>query len=104
MIAEVFALIGALLILVSALGVIRFRDVMVQMHLLSKATTLGIVVLLFGAALGVSDLFGSTSLVLAAFLQMLTSPVSANLISHSTYLRQRRNAAEQSAAPPDAHS
>ena len=104
MIAEVLALIGALLILLSAVGVTRFRDVMIQMHLLSKATTLGIVVLLFGAALGVSDINGSTSLVLAAFLQMLTSPVSANLISHSTYLRQRRGVVDHNADPASQQS
>lgn len=90
MIAEILALLGALLILLSALGVMRFGDVMAQLHFLSKATTLGIVVLLGGAALGVSDLNGATSLVLAAILQMLTAPVSSNLISRSTYLRERR--------------
>lgn len=94
MVAEILALVGAVLILFSAVGVTRFRDVMAQLHFLSKATTLGIVVVFLGAALGIGDVNGATSLVLAALLQMLTAPVSSNLISRSTYLRERRSSGE----------
>ena len=90
MIAEILMLIGAILVLLSALGVTRFGDVMAQMHFLSKATSLGIFIVLIGAALGMDAVNDWTSLVLAAFLQLLTAPVSANLISRSTYLRERR--------------
>lgn len=100
--AQVFVLAGAVLILFSALGVTRFNDVMAQMHFLSKATTLGIVVLLVGAALGMDSANDWTSLLLAAFLQIMTSPVSANLISRSTYLRERRvHEASESGAVDD---
>lgn len=90
MIADVLMLVGAIVVLLSALGVTRFDDVMAQMHFLSKATSLGIVIVLVGAAIGMDAVNDWTSLVLAAFLQLITAPVSSNLISRSTYLRERR--------------
>lgn len=85
-IGQIAALVGAVLILLSALGIARFDDVFAQMHFLSKASTLGVVLVLLGAALAVDHPNDWSSLLLAAFLQLLTSPVAANLISRSTYL------------------
>ena len=86
MIGQVLALVGSVLILLSALGIVRFDDVFAQMHFLSKASTLGIVLVLVGAATVMRQPNDWSSLLLAAFLQLLTSPVAANLISRSTYL------------------
>ena len=86
MIGEVLALVGAVLILLSALGIARFDDVFAQMHFLTKASTLGVVTVLLGAAVVMEDTNDWSSLLLAAFLQLTTSPVAANLIGRSTYL------------------
>jgi len=83
---EVLALVGAVLILLSALGIARFDDVFAQMHFLTKASTLGVVTVLLGAAVVMEDTNDWSSLLLAAFLQLTTSPVAANLIGRSTYL------------------
>jgi multicomponent Na+:H+ antiporter subunit G len=84
-IAEALVLAGAALILVSALGVARFDDVLTRMHALAKASTLGVVLALLGAAIGLSHPNDVTSVVLALGLQLLTSPVSANLLARATY-------------------
>lgn len=86
MIAEILILAGAILTLLSAAGVVRFGDVLSRMHALTKASTLGVLLALVGAAIGLSDPNDVTSLLLAAALQLLTSPVAANLLGRSTYL------------------
>jgi multicomponent Na+:H+ antiporter subunit G len=85
MIAEALILAGAVLTLLSAAGVVRFGDVLSRMHALTKASTLGVLLALVGAAIGLSHPNDVTSLLLAAALQLLTSPVAANLLGRSTY-------------------
>ncbi len=87
-VGEVLALLGAVLILLSSLGIVRFSDVFAQMHFLTKASTLGVVLVLGGAAFTMDHPNDWSSLVLAAFLQLLTSPVAANLIARSTFLHE----------------
>jgi multicomponent Na+:H+ antiporter subunit G len=83
---ELLALVGALLILLAAIGVVRFDDVLARMHALAKASTLGVLLMLVGAAIGLDHPNDVTSLVLAALLQVLTSPPASNLLSRAVYL------------------
>jgi multicomponent Na+:H+ antiporter subunit G len=85
-IAQVVVLAGAVLILLAAGGVVRFPDVLARMHALTKASTLGLLLVLIGAAVSLSHPNDYTTLALAAALQILTSPVSAHLIGRATYL------------------
>ncbi|HNI34005.1 MAG TPA: monovalent cation/H(+) antiporter subunit G [Microthrixaceae bacterium] len=94
MLGELLVLVGAILILLSSLGILRFDDVFAQMHFLAKASTLGVVLVLVGAATAMVDPNDWSSLLLAAFLQMLTSPVAGNLIARSTYLTSSPQSAE----------
>ena len=104
MIAEVVVLAGAVLILLAGVGVARFGDVLARMHALTKASTLGVVLVLVGAALALHDPNDVTSLALAAALQLLTSPVSAQLLGRAAYrahrLRRRSDIIDELA---DAH-
>jgi multicomponent Na+:H+ antiporter subunit G len=84
--AEVVILIGALLVLVAGIGVLRFRPSLARLHALTKASTSGVVLVLFGAAIASDRPNDWTSLLLAALLQLATSPISATLISRSTFL------------------
>lgn len=88
MIGELLALIGAVLVLFSALGVVRFSDVLARLHALAKASTLGILLLLLGAAVNLRDLNDITSVVLAAVLHMLASPPASNMVSRAAYLAE----------------
>lgn len=94
MLGELLVLVGAVLILLSSLGILRFDDVFAQMHFLAKASTLGVVLVLVGSATVMVDPNDWSSLLLAAFLQMLTSPVAANLIARSTYLTSSPHSVE----------
>lgn len=84
-------LLGAALVLLAGIGMVRFDDPLARLHALTKASTLGVVVVFFGAALILDTANDWTSLLLAAALQIATSPISAGLISRSTYLSIRES-------------
>jgi multicomponent Na+:H+ antiporter subunit G len=85
-IGELLALAGAMLVLLSAIGVVRFSDVLARLHALGKASTLGILLILSGAAVNLRDLNDITSVVLASMLHLLASPPASNMVSRAAYL------------------
>lgn len=85
---EALVLAGALFMLLGAVGVLRFRDVYVRMHALTKATTLGLLLVLVGAAIALEHPNDITSLVLAAVLHLATSPIGTNVLSRATFLSE----------------
>ncbi len=86
MIGESLLLVGCVLILLAAIGVLRFNDVLNRMHALTKATTLGLLLALIGAAVVLDHPNDVTSVLIAAVLQLMTSTIAANLLARSTYL------------------
>ncbi len=86
MIGELLVLLGSTLILLAAVGVVRFGDPLARMHALSKASTLGVLLVLAGAAIKLADVNDITSVVLAGILHLLTSPPASNMVSRATYL------------------
>ena len=86
MIGELFALAGAILMLLAGLGVVRFGDPLARMHALAKASTLGMLLILAGAAINLHTLNDITSAVLAGLLHVLASPPASNMVSRATYL------------------
>ena len=104
MIGELVALFGAILVLISAVGVHRFDDTLARLHALAKASTLGILLLLCGAALNLRNLNDLTSVVLAAVLHLLASPPGSNMVSRAAYLSEGLPAGsvdERANAAPD---
>jgi multicomponent Na+:H+ antiporter subunit G len=99
MIGELLVLAGSLLTLLAAVGMLRFRDVFARMHALTKANTAGVLLVLIGAAIHLSHPNDVTSLALAAALQLLTSPVAANMLSLATYHAEGIDV--EFAGPPD---
>ena len=85
MIGEAIAVVGALLILVAAVGVVRFGDVLSRMHALTKASTVGVLLVAIGAAFVLPTANDITSALAAAILQLLTLPIAASLIARATY-------------------
>jgi multicomponent Na+:H+ antiporter subunit G len=99
MIGEALVLAGALLMLLAGVGVLRFPGALARMHALTKASTLGVLLALGGAAVRVHDSADTTLLVLAAALQLLTSPLSANLLTRAAYLSRRLDARRDDSHP-----
>ena len=86
MIGEAIALIGAVLILLSAVGVVRFGDVLSRMHALTKGSTIGVLLVAVGSAFVLPTANDITSALAAALLQLMTLPIAAALIARATYL------------------
>ena len=84
-VGEVLLLFGALLFLLAGIGLNRFRATLTRMHSLSKASTLGMLLMLSGGFLIFDNANARTFLVVTAILQVLASPVSAIVISRATY-------------------
>jgi multicomponent Na+:H+ antiporter subunit G len=93
-IGELLALVGAMFVLISAIGVVRFGEVLARLHALAKASTFGIMLVLAGASVSLRDLNDITSVVLAAVVYLLAAPPAANMVSRSAYLAH--------GLPPDA--
>ena len=86
MIGELLALVGAVLVLLAALGVLRFGDPLARMHALAKASTLGVLLILAGAAVSLHTVNDVTSVLLGAIVHVLVSPPASNMVSRATYL------------------
>ena len=86
MIGEALVLAGALFVLLASLGSLRFPDALARMHALAKGSTLGLLLILGGAALNLATVNDVTSAVLAAIVHVLASPPASNMVSRATYL------------------
>jgi multicomponent Na+:H+ antiporter subunit G len=78
-------LVGSLLALLGAVGLHRFPDVFARMHAATKPATLGVVLVLTGAAIAIGDFAVSSTLVLIAALQLITAPVGAHMVGRAAY-------------------
>jgi multicomponent Na+:H+ antiporter subunit G len=85
---ELLALAGATVILLSALGVVRFEHVLDRLHALAMASTLGILLVLAGAAVNLRNLNDLTSVMLAVVVHLLASPPASNMVSRAAYLAE----------------
>ena len=84
-IGQAVTLLGAVLILLSAVGVVRFPDALTRMQALTKASTVGVLFVAVGAAFVLPTANDITSAIAAALLQLLTLPIAASLIARATY-------------------
>jgi multicomponent Na+:H+ antiporter subunit G len=64
---------------------VRFDDVFSRMHALSKASTLGLLLVLVGGFAALEAANDLTFLALAGALHLVTSPIGSNLLARSTY-------------------
>ena len=79
--------IGALAILIAAIGILRMPDFYLRLSVTVKAATLGGGLLLLSAAFYFPDEVSVTTKALAIiFFLILTAPVAAHLIARTAYL------------------
>ncbi|WP_077619217.1 monovalent cation/H(+) antiporter subunit G [Bacillus sinesaloumensis] len=83
----VIILFGALLSLLSAIGIIRLPDVYTRNHAVSKSATLGVLSILLGTFLyfWVIEGYMNARVILGFVFLFLTSPVAGHLISRAAY-------------------
>lgn len=76
---------GALLALIAGIGLQRFPDVFARMHAATKPATLGLALVLSGAALVMPDAGAVAKLLLVVALQFITAPVGGHLVGRAAY-------------------
>ncbi|HLW19745.1 MAG TPA: monovalent cation/H(+) antiporter subunit G [Cyclobacteriaceae bacterium] len=77
--------IGTLSILLAAVGIVRMPDIYLRISVTTKAATMGIGLILIGAAMYFNEL-GITSRVIAIiFFMLLTAPVGAHMLGRASY-------------------
>ncbi|MDS1269909.1 monovalent cation/H(+) antiporter subunit G [Lipingzhangella sp. LS1_29] len=86
--------VGTLLMLTAGVALLRLQDVYSRMNAVTKAATLGVVLILIGSFLLMPSWETSWKLVLAVWLQLITSPVGAFAIGRAAY-RSRAPLTEQ---------
>ncbi len=77
--------LGIMLFMLSALGLLRMPDTITRMHAATKASTLGSVLIMIGAAFLAPHLW--FKLLLLGLFILLTNPLSASILARSAYLR-----------------
>ena len=73
--------LGSVFILISAIGLLRFRDVLSRLHATTKATSFGILLILIGAALHFLTAVVFIKTVLVILFIYLTAPLASHSIS-----------------------
>lgn len=80
---SIFVLAGAAFMLVAALGVARFPDVLSRMHAASKATTFGLSCLLLAMALSFRTVEVAVKAAGIVLLIFLTVPAASQLMARA---------------------
>lgn len=87
---------GALLMLIAALGVVRMPDLFRRLHCSTKSATLGVLLMLAGAALHIGTPGAWIRALAASLFFLLTAPVGGHALGRAAW---RRGLA--GTAPPD---
>ena len=85
--ADLLIVLGALWFCLAALGMLRFHDTLARMHAATKASTLGVALVVCGTALRL-DGTGAVKAVLAIALAFLTIPVGSHLVGRAVWARR----------------
>jgi multicomponent Na+:H+ antiporter subunit G len=85
MIANLLLLVGALFVLVAALGVLRLPDLLMRMHAATKAGTLGAGLLLVAVAVAAPETSVMARAIATFVFLLLTAPIAAHLIARAAY-------------------
>lgn len=84
-IALVLVLLGAVLCLTAAIGLLRFRDVPSRLHAATKPQVLGLLLIAAGIAVAFSSWTVVAFLVPIVLIQMATAPVAAHIVGRQAY-------------------
>ncbi|MFV0338798.1 MAG: monovalent cation/H(+) antiporter subunit G [Chthoniobacterales bacterium] len=84
-IINILALAGAFFIFVAGLGIFRLSDIFLRMHAATKASSLGLGLLLLALILVVPELGVAIKASLMILFIFLTSPIAAHMIGRAAY-------------------
>ena len=77
--------LGVLLSLIAAIGILRFPDVLTRMHSATKPQVLGLLLVLLGLALRLRDASSLGLLALVALFQLVTTPIASHMVGRASF-------------------
>ena len=77
--------LGVLLSLIAAVGILRFPDVLTRMHSATKPQVLGLLLVLLGLALRLRDASSLGLLALVALFQLVTTPIASHMVGRASF-------------------
>ena len=80
-----FMLLGVFFVLVAVIGFIRMPDILMRLHALTKASTLGAACSLTAAALYFGQIEITVRAIFVILFLFITAPIAAHVISRSAY-------------------
>jgi len=86
-ISVLLILLGSIISVISAVGIIRFPDIYSRAHAATKTTTLAVLITLLGVFIyfWFGESFISVRLILGIIFVFLTAPVSGHLVLRASY-------------------
>ncbi len=84
-VAAVLLVLGALLTLTAAIGILRFPDVLTRMHSATKPQVLGLILVLTGLGLRLQDLRSVGLLILGVLFQLITTPIASHMVGRAAF-------------------
>jgi len=81
----IFLLLGGILSLIAAAGVLRMPDVFIRMHAATKVGTVGVSSITLGLMLHFGTLTVTSRGILVIAFFLLTAPVAAHMIARAAY-------------------
>ena len=81
----IFLLLGGILSLIAAAGVLRMPDVFIRMHAATKVGTVGVSSITLGLMIHFGTLTVTSRGVLVIAFFLLTAPVAAHMIARAAY-------------------
>ncbi|MDN5558302.1 MAG: monovalent cation/H(+) antiporter subunit G [Ruaniaceae bacterium] len=80
---EVCLVIGSVFVLIAAIGIRRFPDLLTRLHAAAKPQVVGLIFLMTGVALTVRVPMVIWTCVLVVLFQLITAPISAHMAARA---------------------
>lgn len=93
-IAAVLLLLGAVLMLIASVGVIRLPDIYLRMHAATKAPSLGVFLMVLGIIIYFLDFWLSVKGLLIILFIFMTTPIGAHMLSRVSHMLNIRQSDE----------
>src|SRR3954451_23963007 len=84
-VAALCLVIGALLTLIAAIGILRFPDVLTRMHSATKPQVLGLMLILLALGFRLRDPSTIGLLALVALFHLVTSPIASHMVGRASF-------------------
>lgn len=85
-IIAIIATLGALFVLLAAIGVLKMPDLFLRISVTTKAATLGVGLMLVGVIIHFADFYTTTRSIAIVLFVLLTAPIGAHLIGRAAYI------------------